>query len=221
MAAVSVGGGGRNIGVAMDFSACSKAALRWAAASLARPGDRLVLVHVKPSFHAAMIPLVELADPRVSRIYGVAPDAETIGILTSAANQKGVEVVAKVYWGEPAKKLTEAAQGIPLHWLVVGNRGLGAGTDGEREHVRGQPRHLPRHRRQGEPAAAAAAAAAATAARRNGGELLLMTHQPTYVSVSCKVACCVTGSLGLSLLVHSKKKIRGCLKLYFCNNFVK
>jgi hypothetical protein len=115
---------------------------------------------------AAMIPLVELADPRVSRIYGVAPDAETIGILTSAANQKGVrtvnlicsidrlflalncvgsdrsnamvmiagdlngwmqvEVVAKVYWGEPAKKLTEAAQGIPLHWLVVGNRGLGA-----------------------------------------------------------------------------------------------
>ncbi|EAY96702.1 hypothetical protein OsI_18624 [Oryza sativa Indica Group] len=50
MAAVSVGGGGRNIGVAMDFSACSKAALRWAAASLARPGDRLVLVHVKPSF---------------------------------------------------------------------------------------------------------------------------------------------------------------------------
>ncbi|BAS92479.1 uncharacterized protein [Oryza sativa Japonica Group] len=139
MAAVSVGGGGRNIGVAMDFSACSKAALRWAAASLARPGDRLVLVHVKPSFQyeqgvahlweqqgSPMIPLVELADPRVSRIYGVAPDAETIGILTSAANQKGVEVVAKVYWGEPAKKLTEAAQGIPLHWLVVGNRGLGA-----------------------------------------------------------------------------------------------
>ncbi|XP_052156803.1 universal stress protein PHOS32-like [Oryza glaberrima] len=139
MAAVSVGGGGRNIGVAMDFSACSKAALRWAAASMARPGDRLVLVHVKASFQyeqgvahlweqqgSPMIPLVELADPRVSRIYGVAPDAETIGILTSAANQKGVEVVAKVYWGEPAKKLTEAAQGIPLHWLVVGNRGLGA-----------------------------------------------------------------------------------------------
>uniref|UniRef100_A0A0D9ZUR4 UspA domain-containing protein n=1 Tax=Oryza glumipatula TaxID=40148 RepID=A0A0D9ZUR4_9ORYZ len=193
MAAVSVGGGGRNIGVAMDFSACSKAALRWAAASLARPGDRLVLVHVKPSFQyeqgvahlweqqgSPMIPLVELADPRVSRIYGVAPDAETIGILTSAANQKGVEVVAKVYWGEPAKKLTEAAQGIPLHWLVVGNRGLGAGSDGEREHVRRQPRHLPRHRRQGEPAASAAA----TAARRNGGELLLMTHRlrfPTYI----------------------------------------
>ncbi len=40
-----------------------------------------------------MIPLVELADPRVSRIYGVAPDAETIGILTSAANQKGVYIL--------------------------------------------------------------------------------------------------------------------------------
>ncbi|KAF0925900.1 hypothetical protein E2562_018704 [Oryza meyeriana var. granulata] len=138
-AAVTVTSGGRNIGVAMDFSACSKAALRWAAANLARPGDRLVLVHVKASFQyeqgvahlweqqgSPMIPLVELADPRVSRIYGVPPDAEMIGILTSAANQQGVEVVAKVYWGDPAKKLTEAVQRIPLHWLVVGNRGLGA-----------------------------------------------------------------------------------------------
>uniref|UniRef100_J3M4D0 UspA domain-containing protein n=2 Tax=Oryza brachyantha TaxID=4533 RepID=J3M4D0_ORYBR len=139
MAAAVVTGGGRNIGVAMDFSECSKAALRWAAANLARAGDRLVLVHVKASFQyeqgvahlweqqgSPMIPLVELADPRVSRIYGISPDAETIGILTRAANQKGVEVAAKVYWGDPARKLTEAVQRLPLHWLVVGNRGLGA-----------------------------------------------------------------------------------------------
>uniref|UniRef100_A0A0D9WDA1 UspA domain-containing protein n=1 Tax=Leersia perrieri TaxID=77586 RepID=A0A0D9WDA1_9ORYZ len=138
-AAATITGGGRNVGVAMDFSACSKAALRWAAASLVRPGDRLVLVHVKPSVQyeegvanlweqqgSPLIPLVELTDPHVSRIYGLAPDAETIAILTAAANQIGVEVVAKVYWGDPAKKVAEAVQRIPLHWLVVGNRGLGA-----------------------------------------------------------------------------------------------
>lgn len=41
---------GRNIGVAVDFSACSKNALRWAAANLASPGDRLILIHVKASY---------------------------------------------------------------------------------------------------------------------------------------------------------------------------
>lgn len=41
---------GRNIGVAVDFSARSKNALRCAAASLACSGDRLVLIHVKSSY---------------------------------------------------------------------------------------------------------------------------------------------------------------------------
>ncbi|KAL5230356.1 hypothetical protein ABZP36_029132 [Zizania latifolia] len=79
-----------------------------------------------PPRSPAIIPLAELSDPRVSRIYGVAPDAETIDILKSAAVQKGVEVVAKVYWGEPARKLTEAVHSVPLQWLVVGSRGHGA-----------------------------------------------------------------------------------------------
>ncbi|TVU17275.1 hypothetical protein EJB05_33295 [Eragrostis curvula] len=129
--------GGRNIGVAVDFSACSKNALRWAATSLAASGDRLILIHVKTSYQyeegvahlwghdgSPLIPLVEFADPRVSKIYGVSPDRETLEILTRAANQKGVEVFAKVLWGDPGKKLTEAVQRIPLQWLVVGNRGL-------------------------------------------------------------------------------------------------
>lgn len=49
---VAVGGGmaGRNIGVAVDFSSCSKNALRWAAANLAAAGDRLILIHVKGSY---------------------------------------------------------------------------------------------------------------------------------------------------------------------------
>ncbi|XP_062181171.1 universal stress protein PHOS32-like [Phragmites australis] len=131
---------GRNIGVAVDFSPCSKSALRWAAANLAASGDRLILIHVKSSYQyeqgvahlwehdgSPLIPLVEFSDPRVSKMYGVAPDRETLEILTRAAScQKGVQVFAKVLWGDPGKKLTEALQRIPLQWLVVGSRGLSA-----------------------------------------------------------------------------------------------
>ncbi|KAL6608292.1 hypothetical protein ACP70R_041355 [Stipagrostis hirtigluma subsp. patula] len=131
------GAAGRNIGVAVDFSACSKNALRWAAANLAAPGDRLILIHVKPSYQyeegvvhlwqhdgSPLIPLVEFADPRVAKIYGLSPDGETMEILGRAAKQRGVQVLAKVLWGDPGKKLVEAVQRVPLQWLIVGNRGL-------------------------------------------------------------------------------------------------
>ncbi|CAD6334478.1 unnamed protein product [Miscanthus lutarioriparius] len=130
-------GTGRNIGVAVDFSSCSKNALRWVAANLAAPGDRLILIHVKTSYQyeqgvahlwehdgSPLIPLVELSDPRVGNIYGVAPDRETLEVLARAAAQRGVHVFAKVLWGDPARKLTEAVHKVPLQWLVVGNRGL-------------------------------------------------------------------------------------------------
>jgi nucleotide-binding universal stress UspA family protein len=48
--AVGMAGAGRSIGVAVDFSSCSKNALRWAAANLAAAGDRLILIHVKSSY---------------------------------------------------------------------------------------------------------------------------------------------------------------------------
>ncbi|PUZ64228.1 hypothetical protein GQ55_3G127000 [Panicum hallii var. hallii] len=130
---------GRNVGLAVDFSPCSKNALRWAAANLAAPGDRLILIHAKASYQyeegvahlwerdgSPLIPLLELSDPRVSKIYGLALDRETLEILARAAAQRGVQVFAKVLWGDPARKLTEAVHEVPLQWLVVGNRGLSA-----------------------------------------------------------------------------------------------
>ena len=61
----------------------------------------------------------------MSKIYGLAPDREeTLEILARAGAQRGVQVFAKVLWGDPAKKLTEAVHKVPLQWLVVGNRGL-------------------------------------------------------------------------------------------------
>jgi nucleotide-binding universal stress UspA family protein len=42
--------GARNIGVAVDFSSCSKAALRWASTNLARNGDKIILIHVNNSY---------------------------------------------------------------------------------------------------------------------------------------------------------------------------
>nr|CAD1842925.1 unnamed protein product [Ananas comosus var. bracteatus] len=73
--------------------------------------------------HLAFIPLNEFSDPSITKRYGVSPDNEALEIL-GQAYQKGVEVVAKIYWGDPTKKLCEAIEKIPLHCLVVGNRGL-------------------------------------------------------------------------------------------------
>ncbi|XP_020096942.1 universal stress protein PHOS32-like isoform X2 [Ananas comosus] len=126
----------RNVGVAVDFSPCSKAALRWASTNLVRSGDRLVLVYVNTNYQieqgvihlweqngSPFIPLNEFSDPSITKRYGVSPDNEALEIL-GQAYQKGVEVVAKIYWGDPTKKLCEAIEQIPLHCLVVGNRGL-------------------------------------------------------------------------------------------------
>lgn len=43
--------GGRFVGVAVDFSACSKKALKWAIDNILRKGDHLILVTVRPEGH--------------------------------------------------------------------------------------------------------------------------------------------------------------------------
>ncbi|KAL9661193.1 hypothetical protein QQ045_026015 [Rhodiola kirilowii] len=41
-------GGDRRIGVAVDFSDCSRRVLKWALDNIARSGDHLILITVRP-----------------------------------------------------------------------------------------------------------------------------------------------------------------------------
>uniref|UniRef100_A0A2P2JN06 UspA domain-containing protein n=1 Tax=Rhizophora mucronata TaxID=61149 RepID=A0A2P2JN06_RHIMU len=40
--------GGRRVGVAVDFSKCSRKALKWAVENVVRDGDHLILVTIRP-----------------------------------------------------------------------------------------------------------------------------------------------------------------------------
>ncbi|KAJ4955616.1 hypothetical protein NE237_012399 [Protea cynaroides] len=127
----------RRVGVAVDFSPCSKKALLWAVENMVHDEDHLILVNVQPEgsqgtqvklWHATgspFIPLSEFSDPVVMKKYGVKPDPEFLEILNTAARQKEILVLAKIYWGDAREKICEAIEKIPLSCLVIGNRGLG------------------------------------------------------------------------------------------------
>ncbi|CAD5196257.1 unnamed protein product [Musa acuminata subsp. malaccensis] len=129
----------RRVGVAMDFSPCCKAALRWAVENVVRDGDHLVVVNVQKegcyeegemqlweTTGSPFIPLIEFSDPGIAKKYGVKPDAETLDILNTVARQKEVIVVLmKIYWGDAREKICEAIDTIPLSCLIIGNRGHG------------------------------------------------------------------------------------------------
>ncbi|ESQ48231.1 hypothetical protein EUTSA_v10021673mg [Eutrema salsugineum] len=130
--------GGRRIGVAVDFSECSKKALSWAIDNAVREGDYLILICVAHDMHyeegemqlwetvgSPLIPLSEFSDAAVMKKYGVKPDAETLDIANTASRMKSITVVMKIYWGDPREKISEAVEQIPLSSLVIGNRGLG------------------------------------------------------------------------------------------------
>ncbi|KAK8918263.1 hypothetical protein KSP39_PZI021096 [Platanthera zijinensis] len=131
--------GDRKIGVAMDFSSCSKEALRWAAENLVRNGDHLILVNVQKEVYesgevqlweasfvvvAALIPLSDMSDPTIAKKYGIKTDMEALDTLNTLARQKEVVIVMKIYWGDAREKICEAIDTIPLTCLVIGNRGL-------------------------------------------------------------------------------------------------
>ncbi|XWS08496.1 hypothetical protein CRYUN_Cryun40dG0007400 [Craigia yunnanensis] len=128
----------RRVGVAVDFSASSKNALKWAVENVIRKGDHLILVTIRPEGNyeegemqlwavtgSPLIPLSEFSDPVVMKKYGVKPDPETLDIVSTAATQKEVEVLMKIFWGDPREKLCEAIDNIPLSCIILGNRGLG------------------------------------------------------------------------------------------------
>ncbi|KAI5650915.1 hypothetical protein M9H77_36920 [Catharanthus roseus] len=128
----------RRVGVAVDFSPCSRKALNWAVENVVRKGDHLILVTIRPEGHyesgemqlwettgSPLIPLSEFSDPHIMKKYGVTPDVETLEIVNTAARQKEIVVLMKIYWGDAREKLCESVDDIPLDCIILGNRGLG------------------------------------------------------------------------------------------------
>ncbi|XP_043695909.1 universal stress protein PHOS34-like [Telopea speciosissima] len=129
----------RTIGLGMDYSPTSKAALRWVIDNLVQGDqDRLILIHVRSSKSdhdqkklwgdsgSPLIPLEELKETTVSRQYGLNPDSEVLDLLDTVSRTKGAKVMCKVYWGDPREKICDAVEELKLDSLVVGSRGLGA-----------------------------------------------------------------------------------------------
>jgi len=130
--------GDRSIGIAVDYSPSSKSALKWALDNLADKGDRVVVIHVNQNKEpesgqsqlwdkagSPLIPLAEFREGNLSKHYELNPDAEVLDMLDTAARQKELEVIAKVYWGDAREKLCDAVEDLKLDSLVMGSRGLG------------------------------------------------------------------------------------------------
>ncbi|KAL2898864.1 Universal stress protein A-like protein [Bienertia sinuspersici] len=75
---------------------------------------------------AALIPLAELCDTEVMHGYGVEVEPEVLDLLRTISTQLQVNVVWKLYWGDPREKICEAVVSFHLENLVMGSRGLGA-----------------------------------------------------------------------------------------------
>jgi len=130
--------GDRSIGIAVDYSPSSKSALKWALDNLADKGDRIVVIHINQNKEpesgqsqlweksgSPLIPLAEFKEGNLSKHYELSPDAEVLDMLDTAARQKELEVIAKVYWGDAREKLCDAVEDLKLDSLVMGSRGLG------------------------------------------------------------------------------------------------
>ncbi|KAL3357928.1 hypothetical protein AABB24_015181 [Solanum stoloniferum] len=119
----------KRIGIGMDFSRSSKAALKWAINNLANKGDTFYIIHVKnhDSRHQSgspLIPLVEFREAGVLHYYDVETDIELLDMLDTATRQKQINVVIKLYWGDAKVKLCQGVHDLQLNSFVMGSRGL-------------------------------------------------------------------------------------------------
>ena len=135
---MSNSGGGRSVGVALDYSPSSKYALKWAVENVVREGDQLVVLVVQKDIDedsgqyqlfgkqgSPLIPLVEEEEVGTQRQYGLKNDGDVQSCLKEAASKKAT-VMFKVYWGDPKDHITKAVTEIPLDFLIMGCRGMSA-----------------------------------------------------------------------------------------------
>lgn len=131
--------GERYVGLALDFSASSRYALKWAIDNCLRENDHLIILVVNKDTQllegsqaalwegtgTPLIPLAVALDARSQQHYELKIDEDLKNILHEAEEKK-IVVVFKVYWGDPKDKLCSAVIDAPLDFLVLGCRGLGA-----------------------------------------------------------------------------------------------